>query len=170
MLRFVNGVPQAMWFSQHASGEAFTYAAVEKYQGGERPVVYIANGSHANYAIAGTHDHTIPGLNLPGGPLEDHTDAGVFWDPFVASTAYAYSFDNSTSVFTAANGADPTGWLDFTGHWGDNQLPDGTPGQIDVFGERKYESGPTGPRDKDLGRENVCPGDGTCDVKSVLVA
>ncbi|KAJ9609041.1 Vacuolar protein sorting-associated protein 62 [Cladophialophora chaetospira] len=166
MLRFVNGVPQGMWFSQHASGEAFSYSAVEKYNGGVRPVVYVAKGTHANYAIQGDHDHTIPGLNLPGGPLEDHTDAGVFWDP--AINAYTYSYDASTGVFTSSTGEDPTGYLDFTGRWGDNQLPDSAKGQVNVFGERKYEAGPTGPRDKDLGRANVCSGDGTCIVKPIL--
>ena len=169
MVRFVAGVPQAMWFSQHASGEAFTYAAAQKFTDGLRPVVYVANGTHANYAIPGVHDHTIPNLNLPGGPLEDHTDAGVFWDPFIASTSYNYDYDNSTGVFTAYNGADPTGWLNFNGKWGDNQLPDRTLGQIDLFGEAKYVAGPTGPKDKDLGRENVCPDGETCLVKSVLV-
>ncbi|KIY01533.1 uncharacterized protein Z520_03085 [Fonsecaea multimorphosa CBS 102226] len=169
MVRFVNGAPQAMWFSQHTSGEAFTYSAVQKYNNGDRPVVYIANGTHANYAIPGTHDHTIPGLNSPIGPLEDHTDAGVFWDPFVASIPYTYSYDNSTGVFTAYNGQDPTGYLDFAGQWGDNQLPDSTPGQVDVFGERKYVAGPTGPRDKDLGRTNVCPDGQSCDVLSILL-
>ena len=65
MIRFQNGVPQKIWYSQHSNGEAFTYAATEKYASGVRPVVYSANGSHANYAIPGTHDHTIPNLNLP---------------------------------------------------------------------------------------------------------
>ena len=51
MVRFVKGVPQAVWYSQHAFGEAFTYEAVEKI--GIRPVSYSAIGSHANYAIAG---------------------------------------------------------------------------------------------------------------------
>ena len=166
MLRFVDGVPQVMWFSQHASGEAFSYSAVEKYNGQIRPVVYVANGSHANYAVPGDHDHTIPNLNLPGGPVEDHTNGGIFWDPL--SNVYAYSFDNLTKAFTAYNGADPTAWLDFTGRWGDNHLPDSTDGQVDVFGERKFTSGPTGPANKDLGRTNVCSGDGSCSVKTQL--
>jgi Vacuolar protein sorting-associated protein 62 len=49
MIRFSSdGTPLEMWFSQHDNGEAFTYDALEK--SGVRPVVYSANGSHANYA------------------------------------------------------------------------------------------------------------------------
>ncbi|KAI4141134.1 MAG: hypothetical protein LQ340_007718, partial [Diploschistes diacapsis] len=48
---FENGVPQSVWFSQHANGEAFTYSCVEKQ--GQRVVGYSARGTHANYAIAG---------------------------------------------------------------------------------------------------------------------
>ncbi len=51
MIRFQNGTPQAVYFSQHASGEAFTYRAVEKM--GIRPVVYVAKGTHAVYGTAG---------------------------------------------------------------------------------------------------------------------
>lgn len=36
MTRFANGTPTDIWFSQHSNGEAFTYAATEKYQGGLR--------------------------------------------------------------------------------------------------------------------------------------
>lgn len=35
MIRFQDGVPQSLWYSQHASGEAFTYNAVQK--SGVRP-------------------------------------------------------------------------------------------------------------------------------------
>lgn len=33
MIRFLNGVPQEIWYSQHSNGEAFTYDAVDKYNG-----------------------------------------------------------------------------------------------------------------------------------------
>jgi hypothetical protein len=34
MVRFKDGQPQAIWYSQHSNGEAFTYHAVEKYGNG----------------------------------------------------------------------------------------------------------------------------------------
>jgi hypothetical protein len=36
MVRFSDGKPTAIWYSQHANGEAFTYEAVSKYEGGVR--------------------------------------------------------------------------------------------------------------------------------------
>lgn len=52
MIRFANSTPQAIWFSQHASGQAFTYNALEKK--GKRPIAYSGNGTHANYAVKGS--------------------------------------------------------------------------------------------------------------------
>ena len=51
MIRFQDGLPTQVWFSQHGNGEAFTYDCLEKM--GQRPVDYSAKGSHANYAITG---------------------------------------------------------------------------------------------------------------------
>ena len=51
MIRFQNGEPQALWYSQHSGGQAFTYGALEKQ--GKRPYAYSANGTHAVYSIAG---------------------------------------------------------------------------------------------------------------------
>lgn len=36
MVRFQNGEPQAVWYSQHANGEAFTYGVTQKFEGGTR--------------------------------------------------------------------------------------------------------------------------------------
>jgi hypothetical protein len=52
MIRFLHGVPQSIFFSQHADGVAYSYASVEKQ--GIRPVNYVASGSHANYPIVGS--------------------------------------------------------------------------------------------------------------------
>ncbi|EEH07572.1 conserved hypothetical protein [Histoplasma capsulatum G186AR] len=158
MIRFENGEPQAVWYSQHAGGEAFTYQATEKQ--GLRPVGYSANGSHAVYATPGTHDHTIPGFNLPGGLLEDETDKGVLWDPILSM--YAYSYNNATEKFKPYDASTPTNYLYFDGRWGDEQLPDDAEGQIVLFGQRKYVSAPDGVKFKGLVREKVCPGNGEC--------
>jgi hypothetical protein len=166
MVRFANGVPQAMWFSQHANGQAFTWSAVEKTSSG-RPIAYSAKGSHANYAMGGTHDHTIPNLHLPGGVLEDYTEKGTYWDPVLSS--YFYKFDAEKNEFEALNG-EPTGWLGFKGKWGDQEYPESDKRQVKLFGQAKYASGPTGPADKQLNREKVCPENkNTCILRTILV-
>ncbi|KAJ5692340.1 hypothetical protein N7462_001763 [Penicillium macrosclerotiorum] len=140
--------PQAMWYSQHASGQAYTYEAMEKR--GKRPISYSGNGTHANYATAGTHDHTLPGITLPVGFLLDYTDQGILWDPIL--NAYTYTYDPSTQVFAAAT-VEPVAWLNFNGRWGDDQPPN----EPSIFGEAKYVAGPNGPKFKSLNRTHVCP-------------
>lgn len=54
MVRFVDGLPRAVWYSQHEYGEAYTYDVVPKT--GVRPLAFSAKGSHANYVKAGSHD------------------------------------------------------------------------------------------------------------------
>ena len=49
MVRFINGTPNAVYFSAHSGGSAYKYSAVEKV--GDRPVTYIGNGTHANYPV-----------------------------------------------------------------------------------------------------------------------
>ncbi|KAL8667187.1 MAG: hypothetical protein Q9202_000759 [Teloschistes flavicans] len=107
---------------------------------------------------ARTHDHTIPGVNLPGGPIEDHCDQGILWDP--VANAYFYSYDAPSNSFKAYDGTSPTNWLQYVGEWGDQQYPDSDPRQKKVFGiaaTAKYTGGPTGPEDKSLNRPDVCP-------------
>ena len=169
MLRFpsTTSPPEAIWYSQHANGQAFRYTAVEKDTDGVRPIVYVANGSHANYAIEGTHSHVIPNLNLPFGALEDHTDKGARWDSVKSSYGYKYSAEDGT--FTAYGDA-LVEWLEFKGRWGDKAYPDSDDRQVDVFGQKKWVDGPTGPADKQLDRMEVCSENGiTCILRSVLV-
>ncbi|CAG7926327.1 unnamed protein product [Penicillium olsonii] len=149
MIRFKNGKPDAIWYSQHASGQAFTYHAVEKK--GKRPYAFSGNGTHANYATSGQHDHAIPGINLPVGFVMDYTDRGRVWDPVV--NAYFYTYDAKTATFEAFNSKDPVAWLNFNGKWGDDQPP----GEPEIFGEAKNVAGPNGPKFKGLGRKLICP-------------
>ncbi|KAK6522462.1 hypothetical protein TWF281_003023 [Arthrobotrys megalospora] len=154
MVRFENKIPTALWFSQHADGQAFTYQAVEKK--GKRPIGYSAKGSHANYATGGPHDHTIPNFNLPGAFfLVDDTNQGPLWDPTLS--AYYYSFRGDSNTFTPYDPVSPVNWLYFKGKWGDQQYPANHPGQYVLFGQARYGNGPTGPLDKELQRSAVCP-------------
>ncbi|KAF2769032.1 hypothetical protein EJ03DRAFT_389592 [Teratosphaeria nubilosa] len=174
MIRFENGMPTAVWYSQHSNGQAFTYQAVNKTSDGLRPVVLSANGSHANYAIGGKHDHGIPNLNLPDGFVLDYTDFGSMWDPMLS--AYHYSYDASTGTFTAYDSSSPVNWLYFFGHWGDEGYPDSDRRQVcvPVLGDItdalcKYTNGPTGPIYKQLNRAKVCPNNGErCIVRKKL--
>lgn len=161
MITFENGVPKTMWYSQHEDGEAFEFSAVPKFDGGDRPIVYSANGSHANYATTGSHDHTIPGIDLPIGILlVDNTDAGFFWDPLLSAYYASVSFasGSTTPVFAAYDSTTPINWLNFVGKWGDEQYQSSFPDQYDIFGQTHYSSGPTGPEAKDLERgQATCP-------------
>jgi len=152
MVRFVNGTPTHVWYSQHSNGQAYTYEAVEK--SGNRPLSYSAMGSHASYATAGTHDHTIPDLNLPAGFLQDYTSKGTLWDPVLS--AYFYNYSASTASFKSLNGS-PLGAMNYRGRWGDQQYPEEDTRQKYFFGWWKFVGGPTGPWDKQLNRTKVCP-------------
>ena len=76
LVRFYKGIPKYLWMSAHSSGTGYRYEAVEKFKklrkrkqqdsddGGdtilERPLIFSARGTHANYASAGQHAHDIP--------------------------------------------------------------------------------------------------------------
>ncbi|GJE85188.1 Vps62-like protein [Phanerochaete sordida] len=165
MVRFVNGVPQDIYLSAHDGGSAYTYSALPSQNG--RAITYIANGTHANYASPGSHQHDLPGL-------DDQTDAGSIWD--VTLNFRGYWFDNSTQTFTVASGAgtggsveagEGVGWLNFAGRWGDEQYDLFHEGQYCVTSDEcKYVSGPTGPIAKNLGRTAVCQDESSCTIQT----
>lgn len=138
----------------------------------EQPIAYSANGTHAVYATSGPHDHTIPNIDLPIGPLLDETDQGALWDPTLS--AYFYSYDAESNTFDGYDTSLPVNWLYFTGHWGDEQYPESDPRQELVFGSEglaKYGDGPTGPIDKQLNRTDVCPDNGhLCIIRNILTS
>ncbi|MCJ1362507.1 hypothetical protein MMC16_001610 [Acarospora aff. strigata] len=156
MVRFINERPTAVWFSQHENGQAFTYSALSK--NGTRPIVYSALGTHANFAVPGTHSRTIATVIV-----NDTTSAGRLWDPILAAYYYAYTVTPSVNGgfnFTPAETSTPISYLTFLGRWGDARYPTTDPRQVDFLNLHvafEYESGPTGPLDKSLNRTEVCP-------------
>lgn len=60
-IRFVDGQPYAIYLSEHSAGSAYYWDVMTFTTDGLRPVTYIANGSHANYATVGTQEYTWAG-------------------------------------------------------------------------------------------------------------
>lgn len=150
-VRFHNGEPKAVFFSEHNFGSAYSYQAVEKI--GRRPVIYSAVGTHAMYATPGLHPYV-----LPWGILHDQTDRGPLWDPALNSFAYTYDYKNRTVRASNLTPHAPTGWFDYAGRWGDKFYPLNDKRQYRFLGQYHYVSGPFGPKFKHLGRKKICQG------------
>ncbi|KAH7392376.1 vacuolar sorting-associated protein-like protein [Phaeosphaeria sp. MPI-PUGE-AT-0046c] len=161
LVRFQHGEPKAVFFSEHAYGEAYTYEAVEKV--GKRPIGFSATGTHAMYATAGVHPYS-----LPGGILHDVTDRGPLWDP--VQNLYSFTYDYRTDRLLTSNLTPdaPVGWFYYAGHWGDKFYPLSDPRQYRFVGQYHYVNGPLGPRFKNLGRQEVCQGNSECILKKFL--
>ncbi|KAK2750647.1 Vacuolar protein sorting-associated protein 62 [Myotisia sp. PD_48] len=151
MVRFQDGIPKSVFFSEHYFGEAYGYEAVEKI--GKRPVVYSAVGTHAMYATPGTHPYI-----LPWGLLHDETDRGHLWDPSLNFHAYTYNHTNFSLQASQQTPKAPTQWFYFAGHWGDKCYPLDDRRQYEFAGQFHYVNGPLGPLFKNLGRKKVCQG------------
>ncbi|KAL3424065.1 vacuolar protein sorting-associated protein 62 [Phlyctema vagabunda] len=167
MVRFKNGLPDSIWYSQHNFGRAYTYHAVEKTASG-RPVSYSAKGSHANYATKGKHDLADLEAQIPHNVAFDQTSVGAIWDPVLNAAYFTYS--TKTKNFTAARTGEPEGFMYFDGRWGDMQYAEDDPVQMTYEqGFHKFTSGPNGPKFKSLDRDSIClDSSRTCIVKSSL--
>ncbi|KAL1902215.1 Vacuolar protein sorting-associated protein 62 [Ceratocystis pirilliformis] len=159
MVRFENGVPRGVFFSEHEGGQAYAWGAVEKR--GSRPVIYSAVGSHAMYAMPGLQPYILP-FKL----LKDVTDKGPLWDPAQNSRMYFYEYDrpepensmaNPNCLTPAMQNPDaPVDWFFYTGAWGDRLYPLADKRQWRLFSQYHYVNGPTGPIWKNLNRERMC--------------
>ncbi|RKF59163.1 putative vacuolar protein sorting-associated protein TDA6 [Erysiphe neolycopersici] len=172
MIRFTNGTPSAIWYSQHGFGAAYTYDAVQKIGG--RPVVFSARGSHSNWPEAKAHDFHVIYKRIPPHIAYDYTSVGHLWDPTLSALFYTYNSTNTTfsqsipdeethsrsnGTYIPAKSSMPTGFLYFNGKWGDQQLKPGDEGQEEIRGFYKWTSGPKGIGwgDKDVLRDTICP-------------
>jgi hypothetical protein len=93
--------PQSVVLSQHAGGASCSFEHV-KGEGGERPVVYVALDSHANYPKPG--EYTL----ISAGPIalvHDHANG--------KGPAIIPSVENI--------GENLPSWLEWPGHWGHSQ-------------------------------------------------
>jgi hypothetical protein len=165
-IRFVSGVPYAIYLSEHSAGSAYYWNVMTFH--GKRPITYVGNGGHANYPTAGTQEYTIA-LGL----VADTTDAGTPWD--MTKNYRGYWYDAGSGTFRAAGGASTGGseeageavdWLLWEGAWGDQQYQSSYSGQYCIASECHYTSGPTGPVAKNLGRTTVCQNDDSCTIFS----
>jgi hypothetical protein len=166
MVRFQNGTPRAIFFSEHSGGQAYSYAAVEKI--GRRPVIYSAKGTHAMYATAGKHPYI-----LPFGLLQDDTDKGPLWDPTQNMQMYNYDYMADTPTRDHLEPSSqtpdaPVGWFYFNGHWGDKFYKLDDKRQYRIAGQYNYVNGPIGPRFKNLGRQTVCQSRGACKILDAI--
>lgn len=114
----------------------------------------------------------LPGTNLPFSLLlTDYTSNGTLWDPTL--NAFWYTYDVDSEEFRGAENMgieNPVGAMAFRGRWGDKQYADGDERQSWWWGWRRFVDGPTGPWDKGLVRDDVCPDGGFrgCVVKQDL--
>ncbi|TDZ40752.1 Vacuolar protein sorting-associated protein 62 [Colletotrichum trifolii] len=178
VVRFQHGKPRAVFLSEHAAGQVYTYEALEKR--GVRPVLYSAVGSHAMYPNPGNHPYVLP-FNM----LKDVTDRGHLWDP--AKNTYSYWYDpkketdvpSSTGNRTCSRNPDgftpsaenpdaPTSWLSFMGAWGDNIYPLADARQWRLFNQYHYDEGPYGPKLKNLERRALCLRGHRCNILEAI--
>lgn len=131
-IRFVNGLPNKVYMSQHGWGEEFVWGHSEVQMMGNHPVVYSALGSHATYPAAARYSYR----DLPNGDaLVDYTAATIAWDTW-----------NSLVIIPWQPAGTFTGdleWLNFSGAWGNPKAGCGL--VEDVSGECVLNGGPGGP-------------------------
>ncbi|CAH0045708.1 unnamed protein product [Clonostachys solani] len=159
MIRFKDGKPVGIWYSQHRDGAAYQWGDPELSVTDGRPTVYSAHGSHANYAKPGDNIHDVA--------LIDWCNKGKKWDPVLS--AYFFKYHKNNETLTTLNSPDKknsgppahnfTSLFYYNGIWGDDQLLDSDPRQDHVpkFGFPRFLDGPQGPKYKQIVRKEIYP-------------
>jgi hypothetical protein len=114
-------VPDLAAYAQHAEAAVRPWAEVERAEGGDRPVVYVARGSHASYFTAGEH------------PL------GTFGIPWLVHGVDQANGERATpelELLEIKPAEQEWSWISWPGHWGGT-----TGGPVPVLDD----SSPTGP-------------------------
>lgn len=75
---------------------------------------------------------------------------------------FSYTYDTSNGITRASDLTPdaPNEWFDFKGRWGDKAYPTDDERQYELLGMLHYESGPTGPKFKNLERKSICQNEG----------
>lgn len=206
MIRFVDGKPSAVWYSQHSNGQAFEYGTVMKLDGGDRvsrpgfvEELELTDVCTAAYRLQRQwltrqlrhqrhsclrHSEREPALRSDRRPHGRRSLLGPYAVcvlVFIQQDQQGFhilwfrvrSPSTSSNFFSLTVTSESVNWLSFLGHWGDEKYSQDDPIQDCVFGIDalcKYTGGPTGPIDKQLDREEVCPDNGIlCIVRKILV-
>jgi hypothetical protein len=114
-------VPDLAVYAQHTEAEVRPWAEVERAAGGDRPVVYVARGSHASYFTAGVH------------PLGTF---GIDWLVHGVDQANGERRTPELELLEIKPTEKEWSWIHWPGHWGGT-----TGGPVPVIDD----SSPTGP-------------------------
>jgi uncharacterized delta-60 repeat protein len=96
-----NAQPVSAFYAQHDGGSQCRWSDVEKDLGGQRPVVYVARGSHASYFRRGAHSIRLLGIEIG----LDIADGAIL---------------RSEPTFVEINDRGPD-WINWLGRWGGTQ-------------------------------------------------
>ncbi|KAJ3018804.1 hypothetical protein HKX48_002621 [Thoreauomyces humboldtii] len=155
-IRFESGTPTQMYFSEHDAGTAVDFSIVELDANSQKPITYVAVGSHANYPTNGNNGKHP--YSLPLGVLADYTSdasSAIMVDASQNYRGYCYSAADGFQATHDTPDKDVS-WLQWAGNWGDKQYPNSDPRQYGFAGQYHYVNGPTGPVQKNLLRVDIC--------------
>ncbi|KAH8834713.1 hypothetical protein DL96DRAFT_1571487 [Flagelloscypha sp. PMI_526] len=140
MVRTVDGVATHVDYHAHANtASTIPWEFAPKFDGGRRPIGYIAQGSHGIWEVVGAHNYVhgrVLGQNIN---LDDITDdGGIHWDTrdSIVALQYPGTYGGNLS------------WLNFKGKWGNEGFTNCW--WFVIYPNCKLSDGPFGPYRDDM--------------------